>query len=178
MSTRLTLQINRAPVLTLWAAVVAERRGAPRDVALTLGQAVAGLNAFSKGVRLGILKPAERATKAPPAAPAGVEKVVSLVLLGRQIRAAETPEGLRAIAKGQLAKPESIEHYLQSKFGDALEPVRDEMRRLAAAFSPDELEEKGFHLYEQFRPEVPAGQSGWGAKGVLDTARIRVLART
>jgi hypothetical protein len=36
------LEINRAPVLTLWAAVVAERLGHPANTALTLGRAVAG----------------------------------------------------------------------------------------------------------------------------------------
>ncbi|HZX22934.1 MAG TPA: hypothetical protein VFF18_05315 [Woeseiaceae bacterium] len=34
--TRHWLKINRAPVLTLWAAVVAERLGFERDEALTL----------------------------------------------------------------------------------------------------------------------------------------------
>jgi hypothetical protein len=40
-----TVTINRAPVLTLWAAVVAERLGFERVEALTLGKAVAGLTA-------------------------------------------------------------------------------------------------------------------------------------
>ena len=44
-----TLSINCAPVLTLWASVVAGRLGFERDEALTLGRAVAGLNAYSKG---------------------------------------------------------------------------------------------------------------------------------
>ena len=48
------IKINRAPVLTLWAAVVAERLGYNKSEALTLGKAVAGLNAQSKGRRLGI----------------------------------------------------------------------------------------------------------------------------
>jgi hypothetical protein len=52
-----TLSINRAPVLTLWAAVVAQRLGFKEDEALTLGKALAGLNAYSKGRRLGIFKP-------------------------------------------------------------------------------------------------------------------------
>jgi hypothetical protein len=43
--TRVT--INRAPVLTLWAAVVAERLGFERDEALTMGRVVAGLNAYA-----------------------------------------------------------------------------------------------------------------------------------
>ena len=43
------IKINRAPVLTLWAAVVAERLGYNKNEALMLGEAVAGLNAQSKG---------------------------------------------------------------------------------------------------------------------------------
>jgi hypothetical protein len=49
--------INRTPVLTLWAAIVAERLGFKHDEALSLGKAVAGLNAQSKGRHLGIFKP-------------------------------------------------------------------------------------------------------------------------
>jgi hypothetical protein len=37
----------------------------------------------------------------------------------------------------------------------------------------DELNRIGFHLYEQFRPEVPEGVKGWGAKGELRLERIR-----
>ena len=48
-----TISINRAPVLTLWAAVVAQRPSFDEDEALTLGKAVAGLNAQPKGRRLG-----------------------------------------------------------------------------------------------------------------------------
>ena len=49
--------MNRAPVLTLWAAVVAEVLGFEHDEALSLGRAVAGLNAYSKGVSLGLIQP-------------------------------------------------------------------------------------------------------------------------
>ena len=56
--------INRAPVLTLWAAIVAERLGFNHDEALSLGMALAGLNAQSKGQRLGI----------PPPQPEGTQK--------------------------------------------------------------------------------------------------------
>ena len=57
------IAINRAPVLTLLAAVVAERLGFSADESLTLGKAVAGLNAQAKGRRLGIFKPHETAAK-------------------------------------------------------------------------------------------------------------------
>ena len=47
-------QVNRAPVLTLWVTMVAEVLRFEHDEALTLGRAVAGLNAYLKGVSLGI----------------------------------------------------------------------------------------------------------------------------
>src|SRR5919202_4900637 len=52
-----TIRINRAPVLTLWAAVVAERLGFDRAAALTLERAVAGSSAQMKGRALGIYEP-------------------------------------------------------------------------------------------------------------------------
>jgi hypothetical protein len=55
--------ISRAPVLTLWAAIVAEVLGFEHDEALTLGRAVAGLNACLKGVSLGLFQPAPTAVK-------------------------------------------------------------------------------------------------------------------
>jgi hypothetical protein len=44
------------------------------------------------------------------------------------------------------------------------------------ALDPDELAQQGFSLYEQFRPQIPEGVGGWGAKGELDLGRIRKLA--
>jgi hypothetical protein len=40
------IRINRAPVLTLWATMVAEQLGLDRATALTLGQAVLGQAAW------------------------------------------------------------------------------------------------------------------------------------
>ena len=48
------IRVNRAPVLTLWATVVAERLGYPPETALTLGRFVAGSSARAKARRLGI----------------------------------------------------------------------------------------------------------------------------
>ena len=50
-------RVNRAPVLTLWAAMVAERLDFEHDEAPTLGRALAGLTAHAKGVRLSIFEP-------------------------------------------------------------------------------------------------------------------------
>jgi hypothetical protein len=173
-----TLRINRAPVLTLWAAVAAERMGMAPDTALTVGQTLAGLAAHAKGVRLGIYAaPEERPHEPAPPLPRGARRIREATLFGRRIHIAETAEGPRAVSKGALVKPEAVERYLRSRFGDALEQARSAMAGLAAHFSPEDLEREGFRLYEQFRPEVPSDERGWGAKGVLDLARIRALAR-
>jgi hypothetical protein len=176
MASSLTVCINRAPVLTLWGSVVAERLGMLHKTALTVGQTLAGLNAYSKGARLGIYAPPEERPHEPlPPLPKGVRKVREVALLGRVIHVGDTPKGPRAIAKGEIVKAEAVERYLRSRFGDALAGMRGEMRRLASRFTPEELNREGFHLYEQFRPTVPPGERGWGAKGVLDVAKIRAL---
>jgi hypothetical protein len=57
------VMVNRAPVLTLWPAVVAEVLGFEHDEALTLGRAVVGLKAYSKGVSPGLFQPTPREVK-------------------------------------------------------------------------------------------------------------------
>lgn len=167
--------INRAPVLTLWAAVVAERLGFNHDEALSLGKALAGLNAQSKGRRLGIFKPTPRELKKAREGKRGEEFWVDL--LGRGLPAVNTDQGLRAVVKSEPIEPEGVERYLEAKFGDALPRLRKAMMELANAFDTDELAQRGFGLYEQFRPPVPEGVGGWGAKGELDLGRIAKLAR-
>jgi len=54
--------IKGAPVLTLWAAVVTEMLGFDYDEALTLERAVARLDAYSKGVPLGLFQPRPKET--------------------------------------------------------------------------------------------------------------------
>ena len=166
--------INRAPVLTLWATTVAERLGFNREEALSLGKAVAGLTAQSKGRRLGIYKPAPQEIKKARARKRGEEFFVEIA--GRQVPAVNTGDGVRAVIKDRPVEAKSVERYLESKFGESLSSVRDAMRDLAKAFRPEELAQNAFRLYEKFRPAIPEDVSGWGAKGRLDIARIRSLA--
>lgn len=166
--------INRAPVLTLWAAVVAERLGFKHDEALSLGKAVAGLTAQSKGQRLGIFKPTPKELKKVREHGRGEEFRVEL--LGRALPAVNAEQGVRAVIKSKPIEPEGVERYLESKFGDALREVLKAMTELANALKPDELAQRGFGLYEQFRPVIPEGVRGWGAKGELDLDGIRKLA--
>jgi hypothetical protein len=172
-----TITINRAPVLTLWAAIVAERLGFERDEALTLGKAVAGLTAQSKGQRLGIFTPSPEAVRRQRVEKAREAGVFPVALLGRAVPVLQTDEGLRAVGKDQKpVTPESVEKYLKSKFGEALPQVRAAMVKLAKSRAAEGLAEEAFRLYEAFRPGVPAGESGWGAKGTLSLEKIQGLA--
>ena len=166
--------INRAPVLTLWAATVAERLGFDHDEALSLGKAVAGLNAQSKGQRLGIFKPAPQEVKEARARKRGAELLIEIC--GRQVPAIIMLDGVRAVIKNQAIESKSVERYLESKFGESLGTARSAMRDLAKAFRPEQLSKNAFSLYEQFRPAISEGVRGWGAKGNLDIERIRSLA--
>ena len=61
------------------------------------------------------------------------------------------------------------EKYDQAKaaFGEALRNWEGEK---------DELDNKAFHMYEQFRPAVAGGQKGWGRKGKLDLEEVKKIA--
>jgi hypothetical protein len=84
----------------------------------------------------------------------------------RPVPAIKPTDGVRAVIKNKPIEPESVERYLESKFGDSFGAVRAAMRDLANAFG----------LNEKFRPAIPEGVTGWGAKGNLDIDRIRFFA--
>jgi hypothetical protein len=170
------IKINRAPVMTLWAAVVAEQMGYAPEEALSLAKAVAGLNAQAKGKRLGIYDSAEEEEKEKrPASErqkerAGEQETVEL--LGRAVPASRTEKGLRAVVKDKAVEPGSVQRYLEDKFGADLEAVRSAMKELAASYDQAELGRRAYGLYEQFRPQIPEGKRGWGAAGELDLEQL------
>jgi hypothetical protein len=164
------LEINRAPVLTLWAAVVAERLGHPADTALTLGRAVAGSAARVKARNIGREeRKADRDADRP-----GLRPTAPAVLLGKTIWLLPTTDGeLRAADGEQPADPAAVQRYLAKAFSDHLDEVRQAMDELASHYEPAELNRIGFRLYEKFRPDVPYGNEGWGKRAVLDVEMIR-----
>ncbi len=168
------IRINRAPVLTLWATVVAERLGFDRPTALTLGQAIASLSAHAKGVSLGIIEPEPELVRERGERLAEGDRL-HVDLLGRAVPVMRTADGLRAVNKGKPGDPAQIEKYLAGKFGARLDDARAAMAALAAAYPPEELHRRGFRLYEAFRPAVPAGERGWGAAGELELGKVRGL---
>ncbi|MCJ7821856.1 MAG: hypothetical protein MUQ26_02025 [Armatimonadetes bacterium] len=173
---RNVVMVNRAPVLTLWGAVVAARMGYDWEEALTLGKAAAGLNAQAKGWRLGIFaEPKVRGGKEPKKVGLGEEFWVEVV--GRPVPAKRTEDGVRAVVKADPIDPANVERYLRGKFGESLDAVREAMAALAGSFGKDDLTEAAYELYEKFRPKIAAGKRGWGQKGELDLDLIRSLAR-
>ncbi len=175
--TKNKISINRAPVLTLWAAIVAERLGHDRQEALTLGKAVAGLNAQSKGRRIGIYpeKTEQEKEKEKKEAKAAAQPTVAV--LGRSVPVVKTARGPRAAIQGEAIDPESVQSYLEQKFGDRLDEARLALEQLARHYSPQQLETRAYDLYEKFRPEIAEGKKGWGAKGELDLDYVRSLAK-
>src|SRR5438309_7094531 len=106
MATR-SVSINRAPVLTLWAAVVAQRLGFDEDEALTLGKVLAGLNAQAKGRRLGIFKPHEEKAKKAREKERGERFWIEV--LGRPVPATNTEDGIRAVRGSKPIDPDTVQ---------------------------------------------------------------------
>lgn len=174
MSTAAPIRVNRAPVLTLWATIVAERLGYPTDTALTLGRFVAGSSARAKARSLGIAEETQEATERRERAAAATTQRQVVRILGRDVPVVPADDGtLRADDHGKPASARSVQSYIARAFGDRLGEARAAMEALAASLPPEELNRIGFRLYERFRPDVPSGAEGWGAKGALTIERIQ-----
>lgn len=172
---RQKITINRAPVLNLWAAVVAERLGYKKGEALSLAKALTGQTAQKRGKELGIYDESEEDQPKPKKRKS--TEAVPLRFMGKDIMVVDTPDGVRAVSRDKPIEPGSVEKYLKSKFGDSLPEARAAMEALATSLPPRELRAKAYNLYGQFTPQVPAGMKGWGAKGELDLDKIRKLAK-
>ncbi len=162
MSTTAPIRVNRAPIRTLWATVVAERLGFPTDTALTLGRFVAGSGARAKARSLGIADETQEAAERRERAAALKPQRQVVRLLGRDVPVVPADDGtLRADDNGQPASARSVQSYVARAFGDRLGEARAAMEALAASLPPAEVNRVGFRLYERFRPDVPAGAEGW-----------------
>ena len=167
------IRVNRASVLTLWAAVVAERLGHPPDTAVTVGRFVAGSSARAKARRIGISDEKQEAEERHARAAELKPRRQTVRLLGRDIPVMPADDGtLRAEDDGKPASAKSVQSYIARAFADRLADAWAAMDALAATLPPEELNRVGFRLYERFRPDVPEGAQGWGAKGELRVERI------
>src|SRR5271168_1406459 len=128
------IRVNRAPVLTLWAAVVAERMGYAPDTALTLGRFVAGSSARAKARRLGISDEKQEAEERHARAAELKPRRQTVHLLGRDIPVLAAGDGtLRAEDDGKPASAKSVQAYIARAFGDRRSEARAAMDALAAS---------------------------------------------
>jgi hypothetical protein len=139
------IRVNRAPVLTLWAAVVAERLGHPPDTAMSLASAVAGTAARAKARRLGIAEEQGKGKDHDSTKPQGTAR-----LLGKDVRLTHDADGvvLADAGDGKPAPAAPVAAYIAKAFGSHLAEVREAMAALAAKHDPQELNRIGFRLYE------------------------------
>ena len=113
------IKVNRAPVLTLWAAVVAERLGHDRDAAITLGRAVAGSSARVKAKAIGIAEDGhESGDLRDEARKQGESKQrpKAVHLLGRDVPVVEEKGSLRALDDNKAASPKAAAGYVERAF--------------------------------------------------------------
>jgi len=150
------VMVNRAPALTLWAAVVAQVLGFEHDEALTLGGAVAGFSAYLRGVSLGVFQPTPQEVK-EQRREMHREETVTIDLLYRAVPARYTDEGLRALSGESPIRPETVKKYLEGKFGDTLEDVSLAMREVAKPLPPDSGD--NFPLGRSLPVQVASGTS-------------------
>ena len=161
--------INRAPVLTLWAAVVAEKTfSVSFTEALSLGSAVASVTARGKGMSIGIFRKEDDSESRAVV----VECDREYDLLGTEIRARSTPSGIRAVGEnGEESDPYRTWRLLNRRFGNYLGLVCREFRSAAQA-AGDSLPETAYQFYQHIRPDIPEGTKGWGAHGHLDMKKV------
>ena len=171
------IKINRAPFLTLWAFVVARRLGHDDDEALTLGRAVAGLTAQSKGRRLGIYGAGSEEEREKLRRKRRAIGADTVELMGRVIPCVRTTDGRRALSKASPVDPKSVRKYLAGRFKEDLPLVESKLVELAGTFEPTELDRQAMSVYMRLRPNVPKGREGWGRIGLLDTDKIDALIR-
>jgi len=171
------IKINRAPVLTLWATVVAGCLGYDDEEALTLGRAVAGLTAQAKGRNLGIFTPSSDEARDKVRKDREEIGAGTVEMMDRIIPCVKTEDGIRALSKAMPIDPASVSKYLAGKFKEALPEVEKKLVALAETFTPEELNAEAMGVYMRLRPNVPKGIEGWGRAGLLDTSDIDAMIR-
>ncbi|KAL3145914.1 hypothetical protein ABBQ38_015281 [Trebouxia sp. C0009 RCD-2024] len=174
------VEINRAPVLTLWVAVVAQRQGFSEEAGLTFGKAISGMLAQSKGRSIGVFdkKDKDEGAKQEREEEEHKQGVAKHDVFGMSIKAKDVGDDgdVRALDTSmQAIQHKQVEGYLKRAFKDRLQDAKAALKTLADSYKPEDIGKHCYHLYEQFRPTIASGQKGWGQKGQLDLVKIKGL---
>jgi hypothetical protein len=168
--------INRAPVLQLWAASVANitHPELSWETCLSAGSAVSSICAVAKGRSIGTVPEKDDSEAKQEKHEKAKEKRKDLDEIDVMHFKLRLKDGLAVVGSDEKGKPGS-EDALKKKFGD------EQYDRTKGAFDDalkswkgreKELNNNAFHFYEAFRPDVSKGQKGWGRKGELNLNTI------
>lgn len=177
--------INRAPVLQLWAASVAQFLHDDDDISwttsLSVGSAIATLCAISKGRSIGKMEPADPDKQVGDKNHRGKRQKTESAA-DQELKVMGFPMHVKNGQVTVQGKPKTAnEDALKAKFGDqAYHLVKDAMHDALEAWKGREadLDKSAFGMYEHFRPSVQSGQRGWGRKGELTVESIKDAVRT
>lgn len=173
--------INRAPVLHLWGACVAQflHPELGWSTCLSIGQAISTICAISKGRSIGAIEKPEdteerKQKKEQRKKAEGLEEVEVMQF---HLRMKGDGDERQVVLSGKHVS--GSEEGLKRKFGDGYEAVRDAMTGALESWKgeEEELSKEAFGMYEDFRPSVVKGKGGWGRKGELSVERIESVVR-
>lgn len=188
-----TVLINRSPVLTLWASIVAKHLyPLTLDEAVSLGSAFASQTAQAKGQALGIYTPStttlsrsdndNNKTKQEDTSlqqdddggTTGIDdhyQLMGQTICTRRLRATNGPV-VRAVLKDKLVDPHAAWRHLEKRFGTSLGYVMAQMDAACTVAGEEELHRTAYQYYMHIRPNIPSGTKGWGAHGRLEMSKL------
>lgn len=169
------IQINRAPVLDLWASVVTRFLYADLDwrTCLSAGSAISTLCAISKGKAIGTIDSGEDGEKKEQEREERKKEEGDLNEIDVMGFKLKVKDGLILVSGKPKAENEAAQ---KKKFGEEeYERVKRVMEECLQSWkgAEEDLSGEAFKMYEKFRPNVASGQQGWGRKGELEMDRIR-----
>ncbi|KAJ7498834.1 hypothetical protein FB451DRAFT_1358267 [Mycena latifolia] len=156
--------VNRAPLMTAWCTLVAERLGFQREEALSIASVFTELNAISKGVSMGIYK--QGTERAMEASKGGSQPYVEL--MGRRPLFQTQTSQWRALSNGTAVQPSTAFSYISRALRQTTPHIIGALRLLVESFTPQEINAKAWGLYAEFRPEV----KGWGERAEVKCETI------
>ncbi|KAF7301739.1 Glutamine synthetase [Mycena indigotica] len=176
--------VNRAPLLTAWATLVAEKLGFQREEALSIASVFTEMNAISKGIALGKFK--KNAANGMEASTKGTQPYVDL--MGRRCSSVSPYRYLtsarplyqnqtsqwRGLSAGNAVPPSTAFAYISRALRQTAPHIIGAMRLLLDTYSVEEINAKGWGLYADFRPDV----SGWGDRAEVRCSTILDLRQT
>ncbi|CAK5275614.1 unnamed protein product [Mycena citricolor] len=159
--------VNRAPLMTAWSFLVAQRLGFGLEEALSIASVYTELNAISKGVSIGVFKKSDR--RATEASLGGTQPFVEL--MGRRPLYRSQNSQWRALSNDEPVDPGVAFGYISRALRQNTPYILGALRLLVESYSVQEINKIAWSLYADFRPDV----TGWGDRGQVRCETILAL---